>query len=129
MKTLRFAGRYVLRHWWQYLMGIAALYVVDQVNVYVPEYTGNIIDGLKEHSLNLDGAMNIVWMILGMGAIIAFGRFCWRFFIFGAARSIEREMRGDMYGHLSKLSMRYFNQHMVLIPLPASRHRYVRPGL
>ena len=46
-----------------------------------------------------------------MGLAIAIGRFGWRFFIFGAARSIEREMRGDMYGHLSKLSMRYFNQH------------------
>ena len=30
MKTLKFAGRYVLRHWWQYLLGIAALYVADQ---------------------------------------------------------------------------------------------------
>ena len=48
MKTLKFAGRYVLRHWWQYLLGIAALYVVDQVNVYVPEYTGRIIDGLTK---------------------------------------------------------------------------------
>ncbi|MBE5796973.1 MAG: ABC transporter ATP-binding protein [Clostridiales bacterium] len=111
MKTLKFAGRYVLRHWWQYLLGILALYLVDQVNVYVPEYTGNIIDGLTEQTLTLEGALNIVWMILGMGAIIAVGRFCWRFFIFGAARSIEKEIRQDMYGHLSTLSMRYFNQH------------------
>ena len=111
MKTLKFAGRYVLRHWWQYLLGIAALYVVDQVNVYVPEYTGNIIDGLTKATFTMDDAMRIVWMILGMGAIIAIGRFCWRFFIFGAARSIEKEIRQDMYGHLSTLSMRYFNQH------------------
>ena len=111
MKTLRFAGRYVLRHWWQYALGILALYIVDQVNVYVPEYTGDIIDGLTNKTLTLDGAMDIVWMILGMGAAIAIGRFCWRFFIFGAARSIEKEIRQDMYGHLSTLSMRYYNQH------------------
>ncbi len=111
LKTLKFAARYVLRHWWQYLLGILALYLVDQVNVYVPEYTGNIIDGLLDSSLDMDGAMRIVLMILGMGAIIAVGRFCWRFFIFGAARSIEKEIRGDMYGHLSTLSMRYYNQH------------------
>ncbi len=111
MKELKFAARYVGRHWWQYLLGILALYVVDQVNVYVPEFTGNIIDGLTEGTLNLDSAMKIVWTIVGMGAAIALGRFGWRFFIFGAARSIEREVRGDMYAHLSKLSMRYFNQH------------------
>ena len=111
MKALKFALRYVARHWWQYLLGIAALYMVDQVNVYVPEFTGRIIDGLTDGSLDMSGAMKIVWMIAGMGLTIAIGRFGWRFFIFGAARSIEREIRGDMYGHLSKLSMRYFNQH------------------
>ena len=118
MKTLKFAGRYVARHWWQYVLGILALYVVDQVNVYVPEFTGNIIDGLTGAMANpptaaftMNDAMRIVWMILGMGAAIAIGRFAWRFFIFGAARSIEREIRQDMYGHLSTLSMRYFNQH------------------
>ena len=111
MKQLKFALRYIARHWWQYLLGIAALYMVDQVNVYVPEFTGRIIDGLTDGSLDMRGAMKIVWMIAGMGLAIAIGRFGWRFFIFGAARSIEREMRGDMYGHLSKLSMRYFNQH------------------
>ncbi|MGN1368314.1 MAG: ABC transporter ATP-binding protein [Aristaeellaceae bacterium] len=111
MKQLKFAGRYVARHWWQYLLGIAALYMVDWVNVYVPEFTGRIIDGLTDGSLNMQGAMKIVWMIAGMGLAIAIGRFGWRFFIFGAARSVEREMRGDMYAHLSRLSMRYFNQH------------------
>ena len=118
MKTLRFAGRYIARHWWQYVLGILALYIVDQVNVYVPEYTGHIIDGLTgalatppTAVFTMQDAMRIVWMILGMGAAIAFGRFCWRFFIFGAARSIEKEIRQDMYGHLSTLSMRYFNKH------------------
>ncbi len=111
MSQFKFAARYVARHWWQYVLGIAALYMVDWVNVYVPEFTGRIIDGLTDGSLNMQGAMRFVWMIAGMGLAIAIGRFGWRFFIFGAARSIEREMRGDMYGHLSKLSMRYFNQH------------------
>ncbi|MDD6051994.1 MAG: ABC transporter ATP-binding protein [Clostridiales bacterium] len=111
MKQLKFAARYIVRHWWQYLLGIAALYMVDWVNVYVPEFTGRIIDGLTDGSLNMQGAMRIVWMIAGMGLIIAIGRFGWRFFIFGAARSIEREMRGDMYAHLSQLNMNYYNQH------------------
>ena len=111
MNQFKFAARYVARHWWQYVLGIAALYMVDWVNVYVPEFTGRIIDGLTDGSLNMQGAMRFVWMIAGMGLAIAIGRFGWRFFIFGSARSIEREMRGDMYGHLSKLSMRYFNQN------------------
>ncbi len=111
MKNLRFAGRYVWRHALQYLLGIAALYVVDYVNVFIPQFTGNITDGLKDGTLNMSGAMDIVWSIVAMGAIIAIGRFCWRFFLFGAARSIEKEIRQDMFSHLSTLSMRYYNQH------------------
>ena len=111
MKQIKFAMRYVARHWWQYALGILALYLVDQINIYVPEFTGRIIDGLTAGTLDMQAAMKIVWMIAGMGLAIAIGRFGWRFFIFGAARSIEREVRGDMYAHLSKLSMRYFNQH------------------
>ncbi len=111
MKQIKFAMRYVARHWWQYALGILALYLVDQINIYVPEFTGRIIDGLTAGTLDMQAAMKIVWMIASMGLAIAIGRFGWRFFIFGAARSIEREVRGDMYAHLSKLSMRYFNQH------------------
>ncbi len=111
MKEFKLAWHYVRRHWHQYLLGILALFVVDLVNVYVPQFTGDITNGLDRHTLMLDGAMAIVWKILLIGVIIAIGRFCWRFFLFGAARSIQREMGDDLYGHLSKLSMRYFNQH------------------
>ena len=33
MNQFKFAARYVARHWWQYVLGIAALYMVDWVNV------------------------------------------------------------------------------------------------
>lgn len=111
MKELRFIGRYIKRHALQYLLGIAALFVVDAVNVYVPQFTGDITNGLEQGTLGMDGAMHIVWKILLIGVIIALGRFGWRFGIFGAARSIEKEIRGDLYRHISTLSMRYFNRH------------------
>ena len=88
MKALKFAMRYVARHWWQYLLGIAALYMVDQVNVYVPEFTGSIIDGLTDGTLDMSGAMKIVWTIAGMGLAIAVGRLGCRFFISVADSSI-----------------------------------------
>lgn len=111
MKELRFAGRYVRGHLAQYLLGILALFAVDAVNVYVPELTGRITDGLDQHLLDMGGLMGLVWKIVLIGVIIALGRFGWRYFLFGAARSIEKEMRNDMFGHLVTLSMRYYNGH------------------
>ena len=111
MKELKFAGRYVRRYIVFYTLGILALFAVDLVNVYVPDLTGRITDGLNQHALDMGGVMRYVWMLIGMGVLIALGRFGWRYFLFGAARSIEKEMRNDMFGHLTTLSMRYFNEH------------------
>ena len=111
MKELKFAGRYVRRYIVFYALGILALFAVDLVNVYVPDLTGRITDGLNQRALDMGGVMRYVWMLIGMGVLIALGRFGWRYFLFGAARSIEKEMRNDMFGHLTTLSMRYFNEH------------------
>ncbi|MBQ6950776.1 MAG: ABC transporter ATP-binding protein [Clostridia bacterium] len=111
MQEIKFIGKYVKDHWLQYLLGIAALFAVDLVNTYIPQFTGNITDGLTDGTLDMAGVMSLVWKILMMGGLIALGRFGWRFFLFGAARSIERDMRNDMFRHLEGLSMRYYNSH------------------
>lgn len=102
---------YVLRYKWYYLAGIIVLLLVDMANLYIPQFTGEIIDGLTEKRLDLDGVMPLIWKIFAAGAVMMLGRFGWRFFIFGAARGIEYRLRNDMFGHLETLSARYFNSH------------------
>ena len=111
MKELKYISRYVKRHGLQYILGIAALFAVDLMNVYIPRYTGEITDGLEAQTLDMDGVLNLTLRILILGAIVALGRFFWRYFIFGASRSIEKEMRNDLFAHLETLSMRYYNEH------------------
>ncbi len=109
MMETRFIGRYVKRYKWQYLIGIAALLAVDALNVYIPQFAGEIIDGLEAHAITMGDIWMLIARILLLGVLIALGRFAWRYFILGSARSIERELRDDMFGHLETLSMRYFN--------------------
>lgn len=111
MKELKYISRYVKRHGLQYILGIAALFAVDLMNVYIPRYTGEITDGLEAQTLDMDGVLNLILRILILGAIVALGRFFWRYFIFGASRSIEKEMRNDLFAHRETLSMRYYNEH------------------
>lgn len=111
MKEMKLAWRYVRRHWWQYILGILALFIVDAVNTYVPRFTGEITNGLDQHTLDMGGVMGLVWKIVLIGVIIAVGRFAWRFFLFGSARSIEKELRSDLFAHLSSLSPHYYNEH------------------
>ncbi len=102
---------YILRYKWYYLAGVIVLLLVDMANLYIPQFTGEIIDGLTEERLDFNGVMPLVWKIFAAGAVMMLGRFGWRFFIFGAARGIEYRLRNDMFGHLETLSARYFNSH------------------
>ena len=67
--------------------------------LYSAVTTGEITDGLEAQTLDMDGVLGLILRILILGAIVALGRFFWRYFIFGASRSIEKEMRNDLFAH------------------------------
>jgi len=102
---------YLLKYKWHYLAGIILLMLVDLANLYVPQYTGELIDGLAEGVIGQEGVWPLLGKIFGAGAVMMLGRFGWRYCIFGAARGIEYQLRNDMFGHLEMLSARYFNSH------------------
>lgn len=111
MKQFRFIWQYVKRHKWQYMGGIVTLFILDFANLYIPKVTGIITDGLADNSMDLQGVMKHIGYILGIGVTLAIGRFLWRYFIFGASRGIEHEIRDGMFEHLEKLDVEYYNEH------------------
>ncbi len=102
---------YLKRHIWAYFGGIATLFIVDYANLYIPQFTGDITDGLEQGTLDFAGIMELVLYILLCGLVLMIGRFLWRYFIFGASRKIEFEIRKDLFSHLSHLSMNYYNHN------------------
>lgn len=111
MAQLRFIWQYIKRHKWQYLGGIVTLFILDFANLYIPEVTGVITDGLAAHTMDKSGVLKNIGIILAIGFTLAVGRFLWRYFIFGAARSIEHEVRDNMFAHLETLDVEYYNEH------------------
>ena len=111
MRELKLIGHHVKRHWWKYVLGIVALALVDLMNVYIPQFTGEITDGLKAGTIDMNGVWSLVWKIILLGAGMAVGRLGWRYFIFGTSLTIQRDMQRDLFAHLETLSMRYFNEH------------------
>ena len=99
--------KYALR----YVFGIAMLYIVDWVGLFIPQLTGEITDGLAAHMLDARGILLLAGKILLCGAAVMLGRFCWRYFIFGTARKIERNLRDQMFEKLETLSQNYYHSH------------------
>ncbi len=102
---------YLLKYKWHYLLGVVILLFVDMANLYIPQFIGEVIDGLSEGILDRGGVNVLLAKIFAAGAVMMLGRFGWRFCIFGASRGIEYRLRNDMFGHLETLSARYFNSH------------------
>ena len=91
MNAFQFIFQYIKRHKVQYTLGIITLFVVDFANIFIPKLTGVITDGLTAHSLDWSGVrLNLLYLFL-LGLLLAVGRFFWRYFLFGASRSIEKE--------------------------------------
>ena len=111
MRELRLIGGYAKSRWLHYAAGILALAAVDLMNVYIPQFTGQITDGLKAGTIGMDGVWRLIGLIVLMGGAMAVGRFGWRYFIFGAALDVRRRLQEDLFAHLEKLSMRYYNEH------------------
>lgn len=102
---------YLWHYKWHYLLGIIVLMAVDMASLYIPQYTGEIIDGLTKGAFGFEGVRPILGKILFTGLIMMTGRFGWRYFIIGASRGIEYRMRNDLFRHLETLSARFFNSH------------------
>lgn len=111
MDAFWFILKYIKRHRVRYALGIATLFAVDFANIYIPKLTGIITDGLAARTLDWDGVMQNLVILLLLGLSLAVGRFFWRFFLFGASRTIEMELRNDMFSHLEKMDVEYYNGH------------------
>ena len=99
--------KYALR----YVFGIAMLYIVDWVGLFIPQLTGEITDGLTAPLLDARGVLLLAGKIVLCGAAVMLGRFCWRYFIFGTARKIELNLRDQLFEKLETLSQSYYHAH------------------
>lgn len=101
--------RELWRYRWRLLAGVAALFVVDALQLLSPlivrsavnDLVGGQGENLVRYGLYLVGI-----------ALVVFGfRFVWRILLFGAGRLIERDMRNRLYAHLLTLSPAYYVEH------------------
>lgn len=111
MNPFSFMMQYIKRHKFRYAAGILTLFVVDYCNIFIPQMTGTITDGLTAHSIDWHGVILCLVKLFLLGLTLAIGRFLWRFFLFGSARTVEMELRNDMFSHLEKMSVEYYNVH------------------
>ena len=106
-----YARKFIGKYKWSYLIGIVILVFIDILQTEVPLVVGGTIDKVAEAGFTADMIWQPVIRLATIAIIVFLGRIAWRWFIFGSARKIERDMRNELYSHLQTLSASYFHEH------------------
>jgi ATP-binding cassette subfamily B multidrug efflux pump len=110
MKELSKLRKYLERHKWPLLGGFASLITVDLLQLAIPDIMRRAVDDL---SLGLAQPPKLLvygtWVV-AIALVIGVGRFFWRYFLIGTARRVERQLRDDLFHHLTTLDFVYYDQ-------------------
>ncbi|MCD7859710.1 MAG: ABC transporter ATP-binding protein/permease [Firmicutes bacterium] len=120
-------GKHINRYYRRYalwlLVGLAALFTVDYLQLEVPNLYQLVINGMNNGVVTVDGVElafdmdflldRICMPMVGIILAIVVGRFVWRVAIFGSAAWMEEDLRNRMFAHAEKLSQEYYQVNKV----------------
>lgn len=101
---------FVKKHWPSYLAGVLVLIIVDLLQLYIPRFTGKVVDHLKSPQASMNFVTVMVGWIVGIAIAIAIMRFLWRYFIIGNSRRFEYLARRVLFDKLLSLSLGFFDR-------------------
>lgn len=108
MKSFKTLKESFVRNRWQILIGLAALLVVDVLQLFIPRVVKLAIDDLTSSAISPNGLLfygiEILILALGIGGF----RYVWRYLLLGASRRMEKDLRDRLFFHLQTLSSSYF---------------------
>ncbi len=120
-------GTHINKYYFKYagwlLLGLASLVLVDYIQLIIPNLYQQVINGMNQGYVTVDGAdlpfdmdflldricLPMVWIVVAM----VIGRFLWRVCIYGAAIKVETGLRNEMFDHAKDLSRQFYQENKV----------------
>lgn len=110
LKEFRTLIPYLKKRIPQYLAGLFFLLITNGGQLYLPQLLRRAIDTIASGSFTLNDMLPIVLLMVGIAVLIALGRYFWRYFLGGASRRIEAELRERLFVHLQALSSTFYGK-------------------
>ncbi len=104
---------YFKKHAHRYIPGMICLVITSGGQLLIPQFLRRAVDTVSAGSFPLQAILTISLELVGTAAVISLGRFGWRYFINGASRRIERDLRARLYNHLLTLSSNFYGRYKI----------------
>lgn len=120
MFTNKFLRKYFKKYAIFLIIGVLALVGVDFIQLYIPEFLGQItgifteagkIGGFTEEMTNEVLKISLYTLLVAFGMMV--GRVLWRLTIFHTSKHIEAGLREQMFLKAEKLSVEYYHNNTV----------------
>ncbi len=98
----------VKKYRWWYVAGLISLIVTDAGELLIPQMIKRATNIIASGGFLPAAIATPVLIMIALAAIVALSRFGWRFFLHGASRRIERDLRGKLFAHLLTLSPSFY---------------------
>jgi len=106
------------------LLGALALFLVDYMQLIIPELYSMVIEGIENGVVETDNGVFVPFDIsflldeicrpmLFVIVSLVFGRFLWRVCFFGSGIKLETDLRGKMFDRCKDLSQQYYQVNKV----------------
>ncbi|MBR5043702.1 MAG: ATP-binding cassette domain-containing protein, partial [Clostridia bacterium] len=102
-------NKYYARYWYFFLVGIFSLIAVDYVQLFEPEFLGELVDTISNGSATVASVVSISLKLLIVAGIMFAGRMLWRFTLFNASLRIQAGLRREMFLKSERLSPTYYH--------------------
>ncbi|MFW5806087.1 MAG: ABC transporter ATP-binding protein [Spirochaetota bacterium] len=100
----------VRKYRWHYIAGVLTLVVTSGGQLFIPQLIRRAVDTMTVTGFSLSEVGRYMLLLIGLAVVIAVARFGWRYFLHGASRRIEAELREAMFGNLLRLSSSYYRE-------------------
>jgi ATP-binding cassette subfamily B multidrug efflux pump len=100
----------LLEHKYSIIAGLLSLSVVDLAMLSIPLIIERVVDVLTLKGPSIRDLNRYAFFLLGLALIMSFFRFVWRYFLMGAARIIEFNLRNEFFSHLQSLKFDFFSK-------------------
>ena len=104
---------YMRRHAWPYFFGLLSLIATNLAQLQIPEYLRRAIDTMTEGGFALRDIGQLMIGLMLATLVLGAGRFGWRYFIHGASRRIEREIRGQLFDKFVELPPSFYGKSQI----------------
>ncbi len=110
-------GKHINKYYKRYgillFIGIATLFAVDYVGAFIPELFGNIVDYLRIGTMTKNKLFELIGTFIMMVGIMVLGRIMWRVFLMGTSRSVQYDMRRQLFEHALSLDQPFYQEKKV----------------